>query len=783
MFKAYIKIAWRSLLKDRLFTVLNLVGLSAGLTSALLICLWLNDEWRTDRFNSPQLYRVMENRPHEKGVATGPETPAGLATALTANFPAVERAVVTTPPSWFRQVALSVPEKNLKAAALFAGADYFHLFQYPLLQGRKDAVLADPGGIVISEELAKQLFRTTGNVIGKTIHWQIDHFKKEATVRGIFKSLPHSSVQVDFVLPFAVFRDLMQMPADLQPQGPFHTYLLLRKEADVAQCNAALSTFMQQRSGQPRQLFLEPYADNYLYGKYENGKQAGGRITYVKLFALIGLFIILIACINFMNLATAGASGRLKEMGVRKTLGASRQALVWQYLGESMMMTFIAMLIALLAVMLLLPRFNEVTGKQIVLAADASLILAFFGIALFTGFLAGSYPALYLSGFNPVAALKGKVQRSAGELWTRKGLVVFQFSLSLIFIVGAMVIYRQIHFVQTQPLGYNKDQVIYFDAEGRVPEHMPAFLSALQQLPGVVRASAMVGNVQGAPSIGLPYTRNGHDETILFRPFVADYGMVETLGIEMAAGRPFSPAFGADSNKVIFNEAAIVAMGIKDPVGKTVRLGDATREIIGVTKNFHFQSMYETVKPLFMVLDRHGSTIMVKIQAGREQAVIRDLENFYHHYNPGFSFDYKFLDADYQAQYISEKRVAVLSAYAAGLTVLISCLGLFGLAAFTAEKRRKEISIRKILGATTRDIAVLLSRDFLQYVLVAICIAMPLAWMMMQHWLDSFAYHIAFGVDIFVSAAAFLLLITLITVSFQAAKAALANPAGNMKAE
>jgi putative ABC transport system permease protein len=782
MFTSYLKIAWRHLLKNRQFTFLNLVGLSTGLACALLIYLWVHDELTFDHFHQKdeQLFQVMENQPLSGGIRTTSETPAPLAESVAAVMPEVEYATVTTPPSWFPKTVINIGDKTIRAAALFAGKDYFNIFSYGLMQGNPAQVLANNNGIVISEKLALSLFHTVDNVIGKTIVWQIDQFKKPGVITGIFKGTPaNSSIQFDFVLSFDAFKELLGMEGTLDGPGPFLNYVVVKKGTNIPKFNAKLSAFMTSRSkGAARTFFLKSYGDNYLHGEYENGVQAGGRIGYVKLFSLIALFILLIAGINFMNLSTAKATGRMKEIGIRKVVGAHRNSLVAQYLGESLLMSFLALIVALLLVICFLPTFNEMTGKQLIIHPDINLIVAILGITLFTGLLAGSYPALYLSGFKPVAVLKGKISNTFGELWARKGLVVFQFTLSALFIVAVLVIYRQMAYVQTKHLGYDKDNVIYFDSEGRVPENIPTFLAELKNIPGVVNASGMVGNVLGGPSIGISWKAADGSEpkTIQFRQFLVNYGMMETLGLEMAAGRIFSRDFSGDSSRVIFNEAAIKAMGIQDPIGKVIDLGGVKREIVGVAKNFHFQSLHEAIKPLFFSLDLHGSTIMVKIQAGMEKQVLERLTAFYKSYNPGFALDYKFLDEDYQAQYLAEQRVAILSKYFAGFAVLISCLGLFGLAAFTAEKRRKEICIRKVLGATVNNVVLLLSKDFLKSVGIAIAIAIPLAWCLMTHWLNSFAYHIHLGPDIFLLTGSAMLLITLFTVSFQAIKTALMNP-------
>ncbi|MBS0031440.1 ABC transporter permease [Chitinophaga sp. 22321] len=788
MIRNYLKVAWRHLLKNPRFTMLNLTGLSTGLACTLLIYLWVHDEQSFDHFhrNDRQLFQVMENTTHEKGIETSAGTPALLAATLPATMPEVAYAAVSTPPNWFPKVQLLAGNKNGKAAGIFAGKDYLRVFTYPLLQGNNQQVLANKNGIVISAKLARELFLSPANAVGKSIIWQIDVNKKTSIVTGVFSEIPaNSSTQFDFILPFDDFREIMKITS-LEPQGPFLTYLVMKDGANIPAFNAKLSSFMTsltKGATAPRQLFLQRYSDNYLYGNYENGVAAGGRISYVQLFSLIALFIIIIAGINFVNLSTAKASGRMKEMGIRKAIGANRATLVLQYLGESMLLTFLSLVVALIMVILFLPHFNQLTGKTLALSFNPTMVLAVLAITLLTGLLAGSYPALYLSGFSPLSVLKGKIPTATGQLMARKGLVIFQFTLSVLFMVAVITVYRQIAYVQSKSPGYDKDNIVYFDVEGKVAGNTPAFLAALKRIPGVVNASGMVGNVLGAPGMGYTWKGRGRVETILCRPFMVNYDMIETLGMEMAAGRPFSRDFGTDNTKIIFNEAAIKAMGIEDPVGKVIEFNGEQLEIAGVVKNFHFQSLHEAIKPLFMRLDMQNSTVMVKIKAGQTKTVLSRLEAFYNACNPGFTFDCKFLDDDYQAQYVAEKRVAALSKYFTALAVLISCLGLFGLATFTADTRRKEISIRKVLGATVTNVVMMLSREFFRAVAVAIVIGLPLAWYCMDYWLHSFAYHIRLGVDVFLLVGVVMLLITLLTVSVQAIRAAMENPVKSLKME
>ncbi|MFC4874584.1 ABC transporter permease [Negadavirga shengliensis] len=763
---------------------INLIGLSTGLACALLIFLWIRDELRVDKFHKrdSQLYLVMYHQAFSEGVITSDKTPGPLSKALAAEIPEIQHAVTT---SWIEPYTLSVEDENLKARGIYASEDYFNIFSYDLIQGDRNQVLKDLSSIVISESLSRKLFSTTEDVIGKMVK-----FEQEALyqVTGVFEDVPsNSSRQFDFVLSFEAFEKRNPWTLDWNASGPY-TYVIINETADIRLVNEKILDFATKRreEGAAIDLFLKPYSENYLYGHYAGGRQAGGRIEYVRLFSVIAIFILVIACINFMNLSTAKATRKLKEIGIKKAIGAGRKALISQYLGESILMAFLSLITAILLVALLLHPFNELTGKQLVLHFDASLAASVFGITLITGMVAGSYPALYLSGFDPVKVLKGKLTTSTGEVWARKGMVVFQFSISVILIVSVMVVFKQIEFVQNIHLGYEKDNVIYFKKEGSLTEKPETFLSEVRSMPGIISASSMGHNLleHTMGTGGLEWEGKHPDDKIHFEYMFADYEMMETLGMEMLEGRMFSRAFTSDSTAIILNKAAVEFMGIGDPIGKRIRLGGDEREIIGVVKNFHFASLREDIKPLFLTLAPNLTWhIVARIDRERQKEVLNRLEALYVAYNPGFALDYRFLDEDYQALYTAEQRVSTLSRYFAGLAILISCLGLFGLAAFTAERRRKEIGIRKVMGASEWKIMELLSGDFAKMVLLAIAIALPISFYMTQNWLDNFAYKIDPEWWYFIGAGLLTMLVALATVSFQSIRAALANPVESLRSE
>ncbi|WP_161888539.1 ABC transporter permease [Pontibacter russatus] len=778
MFRHSLLLIYRNFKRFRSTFFINLLGLSTGLACTLLIYLWVSDEVSMDKFHEKdgQLFQVMTNHDNSGGIVTWEVGPGLLAEALAEELPEVAYAVSSSGiPDKF---TISAEENHINAAGQFVGEDFFNIFSYRLIQGNKSQVLADKNAIVLSESLAQKLFGTTQNVVGRTLEWQILQFRKPVVVTGVFKDVPPaSSEQFDFLVSFEEFKDMLGSGLHWDNHNA-KAYLLLQEGTDAGQFNRKITGFIKSKLPASNvTVFIRPYSDKYLYGTYENGVQAGGRIAYVKLFSLIAVFILVIACINFMNLSTAKASRRIKEVGIKKAMGASRESLVLQYMGESMLMAFASLILALVLAELSLATFNQITGKQLVLSFDTHFVLAALGITLITGLLAGSYPALYLSGFKPATVLRGKLDSLGGELWARKGLVVFQFTLSIILIVAVLVIYKQIEYVQTKNLGYNKDNIVYFNAEGSVQEKLETFLSEVRKVPGVVNASSGGSIITDVGStIGLSWPGKNPEEDVAFQVLSVNYDMIETLGIQVKAGRAFSRKFATDTARIIVNDAAVKAMGMQDPVGKAVNLWGEDKKIVGVVKDFHFQSLHEHVKPLLFRLESDKAMkVMAKIEAGKEKETLDQLQQLYKAYNPGFVLDYRFLNEDYQQLYAAERRVAVLSRYFAGLAILISCLGLFGLAAFTAERRLKEIGVRKVLGASEFNIVYLLSSDFTKLVLASILAALPLSFLLVKYWLDNFAYRIDLEAWYFISAGLAALLIAWFTVGMQAIKAARIN--------
>ncbi len=784
MLRHNLTLAVRSYMRYKSAFLINLLGLSTGLACTLLIYLWVNSEFQVNRFheNSDRLYEVLTNHTTSTGISTDRATPALLPQMLAETMPEVEYA---TTESWLSSYTLSHKETNIKAIGQYAGADYFNVFSYELVQGDKNEVLQDKSSIVISEDLAIRLFGTTADVVGQAIDFM--HFK-QFQVSGVFKSPPTSSThQFDFIMSFGEFKESHPWITGWKNMGP-STFVLLKEGTDLQAFNAKIADVIKNNNGEPNTTPLAVlYSDLYLNGKFENGKPTGGKAASVRLIGLIALFILAIACINFMNLSTARVSRRIKEIGIKKAIGANRKTLIFQFMSESILMAFVSLVVALVIVWLALPEFNHITDKSLKLVFSGDFILALTAVLTLTGILSGSYPALYLSGFKPVKILKGQVPSSWRELFLRKGLVIFQFVLSIILIVSVLVVQQQIEFTQQKDIGFNKDNIVSFEAEGAMELKIDPFLEELKKVPGVVRASSTAHSIAGSYSgstYDVKWEGKSADEVVAMEYMRVNYDFIELLDFKLIEGRTFSKEFKTDIGKVIFNEEAIEAMGLENPVGKIVNVWGTDQQILGVVKNFHYRSFHQKVGPAFFVLKPQDTwVIMAKLAAGSEQETLKGIQTLYHDFNPGFNFEYQFLEDNYMAQYSSEQRTATLSRYFAAVAIIISCLGLFGLAAFTAERRIKEIGIRKILGSSTANIVGLLSEDFTKMVLMAVIIALPIGYFLATDWLQQFEYRIDLKWWLFASAGISALLIAWLTVGFQTLKAATVNPAKCLRSE
>jgi len=791
----YWKIAWRNFLRDRQFAIINLLGLAIGISSALLIWLWIQDELRMNKYNEKDkhLYQVMQNMQSSNGIETIEYTPGLLAAAMVKEMPDVTDAVSVVPSSWFGSEGIITNAiSRFKAKPQFVSREFFNVFTCPVIKGDALRLFEGEMKIAISDKLASKLFNRQSPV-GQTISWVHNEFEGTYEVVAVFKSLPaNATEQYDLLLNFDLF--VAKRPAMLAwGNSDPHTYVLLKDDANKARLDAGLKKFLNTKDKNSKnELFIRKFSEQYLYDQYVDGKLLGGRINYVRLFTGIGIFILLIACINFMNLSTARAARRIKEVGIQKTMGASRSRLVVQMLTESCIMSIIAMLIALGLAALILPAFNSITGKLLSIQFTYELVLAASAITLFTGVFSGSYPAFYISGFKPVTILKGPIRSSVAELWTRKGLVIFQFSLSIFAIASVLIIYRQVQYIQNKNIGYDRKNILRFE----IPMGMDsaelgsaaAFINELKSIPGVLNVSSYYHNLTGGHGTIGDFNWPGKEPgtNIDFINLEVGENFPQTVGIRLKEGRHMiasKTGFMSPSKEIVFNESAIRAMGLKDPIGKVVRFWDQERTIVGIAEDFHFESLYQKVKPSFFQVYPVMPNVIAKIQPGTEARTLHEIRVKFEKFSKGLPFDYSFLDDEYQAMYRQESKVAILAKYFTCLAVLISCLGLFGLSAFTAQKRQKEIGIRKVVGASVSGIVFLLSKGFLLLIVIAAIIALPLVYLSMSAWLNNFAYRSPISPVVFVVTIAGILVISLATISVQSLKAALSNPVKSLRNE
>lgn len=773
----------RNINRSRSSFLINLLGLSTGLACALLIFLWVRDEMNMDKFHQAgdRLVEIMEHNRTGDEVGTTYSTPGLLAEKLASDQPDVEYAVVVTPPFWFDPFLLKHGEHQVSAVSVYASKDFFRMFSFELLEASD--VLRDKHSIVLSASMARALFGEITEAIGRSI--VVDN-KESYIVSGVFRDTPTtSSMRFDAVFSFEKWKEITPQTLDWKNAGPM-TFALLRPGISLAQFNTKIRDIISNEIGEKhRTPAAYPFNELYLNGNFNSsGKQAGGRIEFVVMFSLVGCFILIIACVNFMNLSTARASKRVKEVGIKKAVGAGRFTLITQFMIESMLISFLSLVVAVLLVDLLLPQFNVIAGKQLKLELSLGVVMTLLGIAATTGIISGSYPALYLSAFNPATVLKGKMHSSLGELWVRKGLVVFQFALSVIFIVAVVVVYRQIEYLRQKDIGYDRENMLYFHMKGKIMESREVFLNEVRNLPGVAGASSISQSlVGGGNTTDLKWEGKDPNQRSEFAIRIVNYDMLELLKMHLMEGR-FPSRDYQDSLNVVVNESAARAMAMKEPVGSLVDLGPFQSKIIGVIKDYHYESLHTPIKPMFFIIaPSYTQKIMIRLAAGNPQPAIERIQQLHREFNPEFPFEFRFLDQDYNAQYFAEQRISVLSRYCASIAIIISCLGLFGLAAYTAERRFKEVGIRKVLGSSNLGIIYLLSSDFLKVVFMAVVIALPLSYFLLSGWLATFAFRIPLEWWYFAGAGFIALFVAWLTVASQAARASRVNPVNCLRSE
>jgi ABC-type antimicrobial peptide transport system permease subunit len=792
MLKNYLKAAWRNLFKNKVFSFINVSGLAAGMAVAILIGLWIWDELSFNKYHQhyDRIAQVMEKATYNGTVKTGGAVALPLEAALRNNYGSDFKHIVIS--SWTENHTLSVGDKKVSYPGNFMGAEAPEMFSLRMLKGSRHG-LNDPSSILISRSVAAALFGDA-DPINKVI--KLDN-KGAFNVAGVYEDLPYNTAlhDVAFMAPWDYYQDSADGRSLTDwSDNSLLLYVQIADHADMAKVSEKIQHIKLNRGGadvarlKPL-IFLQPMSKWHLYSKFTNGVNTGGAIQYVWLFSIIGIFVLLLACINFMNLSTARSEKRAKEVGIRKAVGSLRAQLISQFFCESFLIATLAFVLSLLLVWLILPFFNEVAGKRMsVLWRNPFFWIMSIGFTLLTGFIAGSYPALYLSSLRPVKVLKGTFRAGRSAAIPRKVLVVAQFTISVVLIIGTIIVFKQIRFAQDRPVGYSRDGLISIEmATNDLHTHFDVLRADLIQSGVIVEAAESSSPTTSVNNNGGGFYWKGKDPAMDddFAMIRVSTGYGKTVGWQFTQGRDFSRQFLTDSTATILNEAAVKYMGLKDPLGEIITFHNKDRRVVGVVKDMVMGSPYDPIKPtVFYIWNRRFSYLNIKINpALSAHTALRKIEAVCKTYAPGVPFSYKFADDEYEKKFRSEERIGRLAGCFTILAILISCLGLFGMASFMAGQRIKEIGIRKVMGASVFSIWSLLSKDFVMLVTISLLIATPAAWYFMHNWLQSYQYRTPLSWWVFAAAGLGALLITLLTVSFQAIKAATINPIKGLRTE
>jgi len=798
MIANYFKIAIRNILRNKVYAVINIMGLAVGMACCIIILLWVQDELSYDRFheNSDDIYRVIQHVGYANQSRAWAITQGPLGPSLERDFP----EIINTARFAGSRFLLTHQDKNFYEPVILADGSLFEMFDFPLVKGDPTRALFDPNFMVLSEEMADKHFGEK-DPIGKIITVNQKH---AFVITGVMKNIPKNSnlSGVGIIIPFIFGRELtwavwgseIRWTVDDWGNSSFYTFIQLRKGVSQQEIEPKISEYLSDKptvEGGER-LSLQSLKKIHLYSNYD-WDWAHGDIKYVLAFFIVGIFILLIACINYMNLATARSSNRAKEVGLRKVVGAFKSDIVKQLLGESILIAFIALLLALLIVEFMLPIFNNLTGKEfgLEIAANRKGIFGLLTIVLLTGFVSGSYPALFLSAFHPAGMLKGPFRYGVKGGKFRKFLIVTQFSLAILIIICTAVVYMQVQFIQKKKLGYDREHLVFMQMPGDMWKHFETVKNELSRNPNIMTVTAS----SSVPTRGYAMSnakwdwegKNPDDKVLMRNVFIHD-DYFKTLSIKIAAGRAFSKAIPTDRKVAIMvNEAAAEVMGIQNAVGQQMTYADNKDHhftVVGVVKNYHFRSLHWKIEPLVFIYSPDSCRVLfAKLNSDDMTQSIEYIEKVWKKYASGYPFKYNFIDESLDRLYTSEKRIGKIFSYFSLLTVFIACLGLFGLASFLAEQRTKEIGVRKALGATISSIALLLTKEFIKWVLVANIIAWPIAYFASNKWLQNYAYRINIGAGPFFLSAFLAVIIALITVGYQAIKAARANPVDSLRYE
>jgi len=790
MIRNYFKIAFRNIIRHKAFATINIAGLAIGMTCSIFILLWVQNELSYDRFhkNANEIYRITANA----GDFNAAVNCAGMPPELKIKIPAIKNYVRLSHPSTnvFETGTRKFEEKNV----FYADSTFLQVFSFSLVKGNPETALMRPDAVLITENMAKKYFGGE-NPLGKTLK---KNNGENITITGVVANIPSNShLQFDFILPIsAIAQSNNDLRTNTWDNFNFYGYIQLDKnfkttKAAIEGLNKQINKIYKEHINEATlkvDFHLQALTAIHLHSNYQVDLAGHGNVQYVNIFFVVALFILAVACINFMNLATARSARRAKEVGLRKVVGAGRKQLIGQFLGESLLISFLALLLAVGLVWLLLPVFNDLAGKDLAIhLLNGKLMLTLFGIALLTGLISGSYPALFLSGFRPVQVLKGNMKKMGGNLIFRNGLVVVQFVVSIVLLAGTTIVYRQLTYIKNMNLGFDKSNLLYLPMTGEMWSKQEAFKNELKknQLTANYSITNDLPTNLTSGTVNVKWEGKDPNSQVVFPTLFVDENFMNVFEMKMLNGRSFSTEFKADSNNIILNETAVKIMGMKpaDAVGKPLSLWDNKGTIIGVVKDFNYKPVQNPIEPLIIGLNKWGGTAVVRTKPGQTEATIKALEKISADLNPAYPFSYGFLDQDLANLYQGEHRMGKLFNLFAILAIFISCMGLYGLSAFMAEQRTKEIGVRKVLGASVFKMVYLLSTGFTKLILIAVVIAVPVAWFAINSWLKGFAYRVSADWVVFVTASLAALTIALITVSYESVKAAIANPVKSLRTE
>jgi ABC-type antimicrobial peptide transport system permease subunit len=786
MIKNYFKIAWRNLFRNKGFSATNLLGLTIGITCTILISLWVKDELTYNKFhtNYSSIYKIYANRDFNNQVFTDENMVLPLASTIEKAIPQIKHAVVTT----HRQPhILAYGDKKIKKEGYTVGDHFFEMYSWEFIKGNATTALHDPYSIVLTQSAAKAFFGND-DPINKVI--KVDN-EYDAKVTAVVADVPgNSTLQFDFVNAFNYDNDYLKRAMTNWTNSSWDVYVQVDQQADLKQVEKSINDIKYQHDESDKKIstyFAFPMNKWRLQSEFKDGKNTGGMIEYVRLFSIIAIIILLIACVNFMNLSTARSEKRAREVGVRKTLGSGKRQLVFQFFSESIILASIAFVLSVLAVFLLLPFFNDLVDKHLSLDLSQPLFwLAAIALIIFTGLVAGSYPALYLSSFSPVKVLKGTFLAGKKSALPRHILVVGQFAISILLISATIIIYQQIQHIKNRDMGYNPNNLIMIPASDDTQKNYAIIRDEVMKT-GMVD----IVNRSFSPITEIWWKMPAPDwdgkpagAQLIVAGMATDIDYTKTMGVKIIEGKDFS-GVPADSANLLINEAAVKAMGLKNPIGTQFGKGTNKHTVIGVTSNIVMESPFKAVDPMLVYFDpRNSNSINIRLKTSvKPQQALKAIEKVFIKYNPAVPFDYKFVDEEFGKKFLTEDLISRITNIFAGLAIFICCIGLAGLASFTIEKRIREIGIRKVMGATLQQLLLLISKDFLKLVGIAFVIATPLAWWFMNNWLEKYPDRITISIWLFGAVGLLILLLALVVVSLNTMKAAIANPIKSLRTE